>query len=450
MQKQYGCILAGVLATIRPSPAEMAREVRFSRALVEHIQASAPANSEVVLTGSMAKRTFLREKRDVDVFVLFGRSVPRAKLEPAIKRIMQKAFPGRAYQLSYAEHPYARFRLAGRRIDLVPAYRIADASERISAVDRSVLHTSFVRKNLRSIDDVLLLKSFLQANSLYGAEIKVQGFSGYLCELLVIRYGGFVKLLRAASGWKPPVFIDIQKYYKGQKAVQEAQLRLGRFVVIDPTDANRNVAAAVSSENLSRFMRLCRSFLKKPDAQFFLRKPETFAEKVARAAGAARGAKLFTVALPRPDIVDDVLWGQLHRLMGQLGRHLAEYRPKAMLADDSQHIIRLALVLGLDRLPLQMAVAGPPSGMKEHAAAFRKSHRGARFVVRKKRVYAIVRRPAASATAEWAIREFFRKSSRAGFKSHLACSEELVVVERCRSVGKAREKPKQRFKPSSH
>ncbi len=439
MQKQYGCILTAVLAAVRPSPAEMAGEVRFSRALVEHIQASAPANSEVVLTGSMAKRTFLREKRDVDVFVLFGRSVPREKLEPAIKRIMQKAFPGRAYQLSYAEHPYARFRLDGRRIDLVPAYRIADASERISAVDRSVLHTTFVRKNLRSIDDVLLLKSFLQANSLYGAEIKVQGFSGYLCELLIIRYGGFMKLLRAASGWKVqvPVFLDIKKYYKGAKAVREAQLRLGRFVVIDPTDANRNVAAALSPENLSRFTHVCRSFLKKPDAQFFLRKPESFQEKVAQAAGAARGAKLFTVSLPRPDVVDDVLWGQLRRMLGQLGRHLAEYNPKAMLADDSQHIIRLALVLGLDRLPLELAVAGPPAGMKEHAAAFRKSHKGARFVVRKKRVYAIVRRPAASATAEWAIREFFRKSSQAMTKSHLACGEELVVVEKCRTAGKA-------------
>ncbi len=416
-------ILRQVLPIIRPSRREMKEEDGFTKLLVEHIKASAPAGCEVVLTGSMAKRTFLRERRDVDVFVLFRRSVPRDRLEPLIQGIMAKAFPGRAYQLSYAEHPYARFRLEGRRIDLVPAYRIADASERLSAVDRSVLHTSFVLKNLKDVDGVLLLKSFLQANSLYGAEIKIQGFSGYLCELLAIRYGGFVKLLRAASKWKPPVFIDIKGYYKGRKAVREAQLRLGHFVVIDPTDSNRNVAAAVSPENLSRFVRLCRSFLKKPSAQFFLRKPESFEDKVARA---AKGAKLFMVTLPRPDVVDDVLWGQLHRMASQLEQHLAPLGPKAILADDGQHIVRLAVVLEKDAFPPLMEIEGPPLAMKSHVKRFRESHRGARFIKRKKNLCAIVKRPASRAEA--AIREFFRKLSKT--KSHLACGEELVVVEK--------------------
>lgn len=416
-------ILRQVLALIKPSRREMETEKLFTKLLIRHITASAPRGCEVVLTGSMAKLTFLREKRDVDVFVLFKRSVPKGELEPLIKGIMAKAFPGRAYQLSYAEHPYARFRLEGRSIDLVPAYRIADASERVSAVDRSVLHTSFVLRNLKNVDDVLLLKSFLQANSLYGAEIKIQGFSGYLCELLIIRYGGFMKLLRAASKWKPPVFIDVKNYYRGRKAVREAQLRLGRFVVIDPTDANRNVAAAVSEDNLSSFIRLCRSFLKKPSVQFFLRKPESFEDKITRA---ARGASVFMVTLPRPDVVDDVLWGQLHRMLGQLEHHLAEFGPKAILADDSQHLVRLAVALEKGMLPPTMEVEGPPLGMKHHVKSFRESHRDARFISRKKKLFAIVKRPATRAEA--AIREFFRKFSKT--KSHLACGEELVVVEK--------------------
>lgn len=423
MKKAFAEALSAVLPVIRPTPKEAAGEARFSRELVEHIRSSAPRGAEVVLTGSMAKRTFLRERRDVDVFVLFARSAPRESLEPHIKAIMAKAFPGRAYQLSYAEHPYARFRLDGRRIDLVPAYKIRTAAERVSAVDRSVLHTSFVRRTLKSIDDVLLLKSFLQANGLYGAEIKVQGFSGYLCELLIIRYGSFMRLAKAAAKWKAPIFIDIKGCHKGRAAVAGMQERLGKFVVIDPTDGNRNVAAAVSPENLARFVSLCRAFLKKPSPQMFLRKPECFESRVARA---ARGAKLFMATLPRPDVVDDVLWGQLHRLMGQLGHHLAEYGPRAMLADDSQHIIRLAVVLRKNRLPPQMAVEGPPASMKEHAAAFRKSHRGARFIMRKKRLCAIVRRPVAEAGES--IMEFFRKFSRT--QSHLACGEELIVVEK--------------------
>jgi len=34
-------------------------------------------------------------------------------------------------------------------------------------------------------DDVRLLKQFLQSNSVYGAEIAKQGFSGYVAEVLV-------------------------------------------------------------------------------------------------------------------------------------------------------------------------------------------------------------------------------------------------------------------------
>jgi tRNA nucleotidyltransferase (CCA-adding enzyme) len=423
MKKAFGGVLSRVLQVIRPTAAEAAAEVRFSRLLVEHIRASAPRGSEVVLTGSMAKRTFLRAKRDVDVFVLFSRGVPRDALEPHIKGIMERAFPGRAYQLSYAEHPYARFRLHCRRIDLVPAYRIADASERVSAVDRSVLHTSFVRRNLKSAGDVLLLKAFLQANGLYGAEIKVQGFSGYLCELLIIRYGTFMGLARAAAKWKLPVFIDIKGYHKGKAAIAAMQEKLGRFAVIDPTDRNRNVAAAVSPENLSGFIRLCRAFLKKPSERMFLRAPESFEARVSEA---AKGAKLFMVTLPRPDVVDDVLWGQLHRLMGQLGRHLAGYGPKAILADDSQHIVRLAVILGKGELGPRMAVEGPPAAMKAHAAAFRKSHPGARFIKRKNRLCAIVKRPVRKAGSS--ILEFFRGLS--GTASHLACGEELIVIEK--------------------
>jgi tRNA nucleotidyltransferase (CCA-adding enzyme) len=421
-------ILRQVLDVIRPSRQEMKGEIQFTKTLLAHIRANSPSGCDVVLTGSMAKRTFIREKRDVDVFVLFKRSVPRGHLEPAIKGILKKAFPGRAYQLSYAEHPYARFRLEGRRIDLVPAYRIADASERVSAVDRSVLHTSYVLRNLKSVDDVLLLKSFLQANSLYGAEIKIRGFSGYLCELLIIRHGSFPRLLKAASKWKPPghpVFIDIKKYHKGRKAIREAALRFGNLTVIDPTDRNRNVAAAVSAANLACFTRLCREFLKKPSAQAFLRKPESFEERLANVLKAAKGAKPFMVTLPRPDVVDDVLWGQLHRMIGQLEHHLAGFKPKTILADDSQHIIRLAVLLKKDSLPKEMVVEGPPLGMKAHVKGFRASHRGARFIARKKKLCAIVKRPITS--AEGAIMDFFRKLGKT--KSHLACGEELVVLE---------------------
>jgi tRNA nucleotidyltransferase (CCA-adding enzyme) len=434
-------ILSHVAAAIRPSRAELQEELGFADMLVAHIQDNAPAGCRVVLTGSMAKGTFLKDKRDIDIFVLFDRSTPRESLEAAIKALMDASFPTLGYQLSYAEHPYARFHFEGRRIDLVPAYKIEDASERVSAVDRSVLHTKFVLSALKrsQIDEVLLLKQFLRSNSLYGAEIRVGGLSGYLCELLIARYGSFRAFVRAASRWKLPVFIDLKRHYRPAEA-SEALKRFGSdLVVVDPTDRNRNVAAAVSPENLRRLMGMCGAFLRKPSEEAFFRKPETFEEQAGKA---SRGSGYLVLSMPRPEIVDDILWGQLHKLMSQLKARLKEFGPRAVIADDSAHIVRLALVLERERLPDTLLVEGPPLEMKSHAGKFRKSHKGAKFVVKKGKLLAEVKRK--TARAEDAIREFFQAYAKT--KSHLAYPEEMVVLER---VGGKKAPEKRSKKPAS-
>lgn len=47
----------------------------------------------------------------------------------------------------------------------------------------------------------------------YGSEFKVGGFSGYLCELLIINYGSFLEVLRNVwTDWKPGYQIDLMEY----------------------------------------------------------------------------------------------------------------------------------------------------------------------------------------------------------------------------------------------
>lgn len=420
-------IISKVLRVIKPSKSELKRELDFCDILLFRIKPHIPTGCEVVLTGSMAKKTFLHDKKDIDIFVLFDRSIPKTSFEPAIKKIIGECFPNVHYQLSYAEHPYARFKFEGRRIDLVPAYRITSAAERLSAVDRSVLHTTFIKKTLNKekIDDVLLLKKFFHTHSLYGAEIRTKGFSGYLCELLIIYYNGFQNLLRHASKWKKPVFVDLGKYYK-KSEVAEAVKRFGFFVVIDPTDKNRNVAAAVSEENFLLFKKFAIQFLKKPSELFFFKKVPTFEERIAKA---AKGKKAFLLSLPKPDVVDDVLWGQIYKMTGQLNLHLEEFGT-TIIADDHKHLIRLAIIASKDKLSPKMLVEGPPLNMKDHVVKFKKSHKKANFVVKKKKIYAEVKRPITK--IEDAIHDFFVQFSKS--PSHLACSEELLILERVQSV----------------
>jgi len=420
-------IIQKVLASIQPTPEEARAEKHFADDLVRTFQMFAPEGTRAVLTGSMAKGTFLRDKKDVDIFVLFDRKTRREHLEGFVKGIMAKALPGIGYQLSYAEHPYIRFHLHGRRIDLVPAYDITDSSQRQSAVDRSVLHTKFVNSRLGKdrIKDVLLLKAFLKSSSLYGAEIKTKGFSGYLCELLVIRYGSFPRLLRAAQKWNGPIFIDIKGYHKGKARISTMQKALGDFVVIDPTDPERNVAAAVSADSLKRFISLCKAFNKKPSEGFFNRKPEPFDQKAERLAR-GKGAHVYILTMPRPEVVDDILWGQLYRMIGQLEDHLSDFSPKTIIADDSRHLIKIALSLGKDLLPPTLLLEGPPLEMEQNVKEFTKKHRGARFYIRKRKMCAEIKRKIRDPKS--AIESFLRGYSKN--RSHLACGEELVIIEK--------------------
>ena len=70
---------------------------------------------------------------------------------------------------------------------------IENAEQLKSAVDRTILHTHYIKKNLKEnqINDVLILKKFMEGIETYGSEFKVGGFAGYLCELLILEYGTF-------------------------------------------------------------------------------------------------------------------------------------------------------------------------------------------------------------------------------------------------------------------
>ena len=167
-------------------------------------------------------------------------------------------------------------------------------------------------------------------------------------------------------------------------------------------------------------------FLKKPSERLFFQKKESFEEKIAKAAKSDIG---YLITMPRPGVVDDVLWGQLHRLMRQMKTVFKEFGPKKMLADDSRHLVRIAIFFKHENLPKKMLIAGPPLKMKEHAAKFKKAHKRAKLIKKKKQLFAEVNRKVIR--AEKAIRLFIKDFSKK--KSHLAYPEEMVIVEKIKA-----------------
>ncbi len=403
-------VLKKVLAEIEPSEREAGEIRKFADALIKLLKRYA-GRKEVVLAGSIAKGTYLRERADVDIFVIFKKKIPKMEMKAELEKIMVGAFPGTRYQMNYAEHPYIRFHINGRTVDLVPAYKMKEGGERLTAVDRSVLHTKYILKKLRKKQkkEVLLLKQMLRANEIYGAEIKVEGFSGYLCELLIIRYGSFRKLRKEAAKWKLPLVIDLKKYYKPKEYEKLVKQFDSRFIVVDPTDKNRNVAAALSEENLKKFILLCR---KKLTLDTFFRAPETFVDRLEKK---KRKHFVYVIEIPKPRVVDDVLWGQLKKLMKQLEHAMEDYKPVETFASVNRKV-KIAIPLREEKSGALVEYKGPPADMKKHAEKFRKKHRKAVIIKRKGKLVAVEKRKPVGAGK--ALNEFFKKYS----NSHLASS----------------------------
>ena len=327
--KHTGLVLKKVLRKVKPSKAES----EAMSLLVKKALAAAAKNRSVrpLICGSVEKGTWLADRKELDMFLLFDPKTSREDLEKKGLDMAKKliaSLKGK-YVMAYAEHPYLKgelkFKGKSYGIDIVPAYDISDPSKIKSAVDRTPHHVKFVKEHMtdRLADDVRLLKAFMKAAGCYGADTKNRGFSGYLCELLVIKYGSFLDALRAAAdSWDAGYVIEMN----GRVDVPSAQQRFrAPLIVIDPVDPNRNVAAAVSAETFFRFIQAASNFLRTPTAKHFFpsgAKPYSLAEISKEVA--SRRTRLYLIRFARPDIIDDILWPQLRRAAQMTGKILEE------------------------------------------------------------------------------------------------------------------------------
>ncbi len=300
-----------------------------------------------LLVGSVAKGTNLASG-DIDLFVIFSKDYSSRDMERLGLMIGHEVLPeGRE---KYAEHPYVSGQLGDRKVDIVPCFEIDPGTRIISSVDRTPLHTDFVLKNLNAEgqDQVRLLKLFMKGIGVYGSEIKVSGFSGYVCELLVIKYGSMLNVLEAFASLKGKMRISLEE---GDIRDFDAPI-----VIIDPTDITRNAAAAISLENFSRMKINSRMFLANPVEHYFNTGAIYFPEKYRE-----RGTVIRIFTLEKPDIIDDILFSQANRFRNILVQILEEdgFMPissEVDLSDDIEAMVECKL----GKLPATKVHVGPP------------------------------------------------------------------------------------------
>ncbi|MGC8812336.1 MAG: CCA tRNA nucleotidyltransferase [Candidatus Aenigmatarchaeota archaeon] len=368
---KYVKVLKEVLEKIKPKKEEEKRLKSLAQRVLKVADEEAKKyNAKAMLAGSITRDTWLPEKMEFDVFILFSPSLKEKELEKfgleVGKNVIEK-MKGE-YTIEYAQHPYVSGKIKGISVDVVPCYEVESPEKIKSAVDRTPFHVKFIEKNLTKAmaDEVRLLKKFCEANEIYGADAKTEGFSGYVCELLIIKYKNFLNLMKKAVNWKPGEIIQVKNYYsKDDYPKLIKKFKDQALILIDPTDKNRNTCAALSSQNFFKFKKMAREFLENPrEDVFFKRKIEPLTENELIVYQMKRRTELILIKFNPPKVVPDVLWPQLRRFSERLESILEEvkYEFKVLRKDVYTNEKDLAVVLlemEVSKLPMVQKRTGP-------------------------------------------------------------------------------------------
>lgn len=382
-RERIGEVCRTVLKRIVPSEKQRREVEALAKRLERRVALAAKefgVDAEVRLTGSVAKDTWLSEDPDIDVFMRVPRSIPRERLGEVCLEIARKATEGSKHVERFAEHPYLEAFVEGYRVNIVPCYKV-ERGEWLSATDRTPFHTDYVNERLKPElrDEVRLLKRFMKGIGVYGAEIKIGGFSGYLCELLTLFYGSFLRVLEAFAGLRRRLIVDIEGYYNGRMD-ELALLFKEPLVVVDPVDKGRNVASAVQKEKLYGFVAAARAFLKNPSVRFFYPSEiKPLGRGQLDQALKNRGSSLLFLVFGGVEAVPDVLWGQLYRSLRSLRRLLALHDFSVLRSvcwSDEESLNVFVFELAQKRIPLVKCHLGPPLEKSVECERFLRKHSG--------------------------------------------------------------------------
>jgi tRNA nucleotidyltransferase (CCA-adding enzyme) len=371
-EEKFEKVVATVGEQIDPDERERERMGEAAAALTERAEeaiADLPVSGDVIQVGSTARGTWISGDRDIDLFVRFPADVEREELESYGLEVGHAVLPeGRE---EFAEHPYVTGEYDGFDVDLVPCYRLDSATEIQSAVDRTPFHNEYLDSRIDAdlAGEVRLLKQFLKGIGAYGSDLRTQGFSGYLTELLVLEYGSFRGVLEvAADEWHPPVRFDPEDH--GQAEFDDP------LVVIDPTDPERNVAAVCNAENVARLQHYARDLLDDPREELFFPEPtDGLSESGVREQVESRKTTPVAVRFDAPNVVEDQLYPQLEKSLAGVRDELERrgfdpLRATAFADDDAVLFVELEVA----ERPAVERHRGPPVHVRQHAEGFFKKY----------------------------------------------------------------------------
>ncbi len=275
-KKEFLKIKKKVLEKIKPKKKEEEKTKKtvekFKKKIEKELEEK---NIEFFLGGSYSKNTWLSKNKDIDIFLRFEKKKYEKKdISKITYKILKKHFKTKIMRGS---RKYYNIQYKKLNFEIIPVYKIEDYKEKKNIMDLSPLHVIYVNKKLKKKDDVRILKYFLKQNDLYGAESYIEGFSGYVCELLIIYYKSIEELFYKAKEWKEETYIDIEKQYKNiYEAKKKLKEKWNILTIIDPVQKDRNASKSLNKKNYEKFKRITKDFYKNPNIKYFKKKKKYF------------------------------------------------------------------------------------------------------------------------------------------------------------------------------
>jgi len=330
---------------------------------------------KVTLGGSFAKGTWLDNDTDIDFFVMIEQTVDRKEFEELGKKVGYHALKKYKPYLRYSEHPYVEGKVDGIRVNIVPCYKV-EKNRWKSAADRSPYHTDFMQKMLNEFlkSQVRVLKLFLKSIGTYGSQISISGFSGYVTEVLILKYGSFRNVLQTFAELVPNYVVSIDT--PDEKIISKFK---SPIIIIDPIDANRNLGAAISADCVAKFVLASRHFLKDPSFEFFKVSHKPNAKTISQIK-----SNLLVVEFKIQRRSPDIIWGQLKRKLASISKQLENARfeiIKTFCFTDEQERAAFIFMSEVAKLPKLTVNDGPEIFLGAETDAFIKKRKSKSIIM---------------------------------------------------------------------
>ena len=244
----------------------------------------------------------------------------------------------------------------------------------VGVTDISPLHSKWVLKYKKLVDEMKLTKQFAKSQRVYGAESHLRGFSGYVCEILAVNYGSFANLMKNAAKWPDKIVIDVEKHYKSQdvfKIMNSSKLE-SPMIAVDPVQKERNAAAALSFENFCIFRSAAKSFVSSPSGKFFEITDLEDSIKKKFASG-----KIIKIEIAPLKGKADVAGSKIQKISEFFSASLVKsgFKIRHFAWNFENKAAEMYFVFDKKPIGKEMAVEGPPLSMELHVLNFRKTHK---------------------------------------------------------------------------